>query len=73
MLLMRACSQTSVISFAADVWSRHATGGANALRDETRQSETTVAKECAISVTEMQFIFAYNYSDTNDDSHEIPV
>ena len=45
MLIMRACSQTSVISFAVDVWSRHATGGKNALRDETKQSKTTVAKK----------------------------
>ena len=41
MLIMRACSQTS----AVDVWSRHATGGENALRDETKQSKTTVAKK----------------------------
>ena len=45
MLIMRACSRTSVISFAVDVWSRHATGGKNALRDETKQSKTTVAKK----------------------------
>ena len=31
--IMRACSQTS----AVDVWSRHATGGENALRDDTKK------------------------------------
>ena len=45
MLIMRACSQTSVISFAVDVWSRHATGGENALRDEIKQLKTTIAKK----------------------------
>ena len=44
MLIMRACSQTSVISFAVDGWSRHATGGENALRDEIKQLKTTIAK-----------------------------
>ena len=42
---MRACLQTSVISFAVDVWSRHATGGENALRDEIKQLKTMIAKK----------------------------
>ena len=45
MLIMRACLQTSVISFAVDVWSRHATGGENALRDEIKQLKTMIAKK----------------------------
>ena len=45
MLIMRACLQTSVISFAVDVWSRHATGGENALRDEIKQLKTIIAKK----------------------------
>ena len=45
MLIMRACSQTSVISFAVGVWSRHATGGKNALRDEIKQLKTKIAKK----------------------------
>ena len=45
MLIMRACSLTSVISFAVDVWSRHATGGENALRDEIKQLKTAIAKK----------------------------
>ena len=45
MLIMRACSQTSVISFAVDVWSRHVTWGENALRDEIKQLKTTIAKK----------------------------
>ena len=42
---MRACLQTSVISFAVDVWSRHATGGENALRDEIKQLKTMIAEK----------------------------
>ena len=68
MLLMRACSQSS---FAVDVWSRYATGGENALRDETKQSETSIAKEYVIPVTEMQFIFANNYPNTNNNRPRI--
>ena len=41
MPIMRACSQTS----AVDVWSRHATGGENALRDEIKQLKTMIAKK----------------------------
>ena len=58
MLIMRACLQTSVISFAVDVWSRHVIGGENASRDETKQSKTTLAKESTI--------FTYNYLDNSD-------
>ena len=49
MLIMRACLQTSVISFAVDVWSRHATGGENALRDEIKQLKTMIAKKKRIA------------------------
>ena len=45
MLIMRASSQTSVISFAVSVWSHHATGGKNALRDEIKQLKTKIAKK----------------------------
>ena len=54
----------SVSSLVAFVRSRHATGGE---RERVAWRDQTMAlKETTVSVTPMQFIFAYNYLDNKD-------